>query len=172
MSTDADMLRHTRAKLAALDGAHWQLCCDGDESFVEARTRHGELNKIATFHPGALPEEIDFLVSAPDMVTFLLCLVDRAIAKARNGRSHGQNKASTAKDFAAEAAMKGEDAAFKVFLEQKHGLERPLTAERVAQKLRSILGIQSRKELNQNGAAAQRWRDLRADFEAWRRVGR
>jgi|SRR5690606_31694933 len=172
MSTDAETLRRVRTKLAALDGAQWQLCCDGDESFVEARTRHGELNKIATFHPGALPDEIDFLVSAPDMVTFLLQLVDRAIAKARNDKRQVQNKPNSAKDFAAEAAMKGEDAAFKVFLEQKHGLERPLTADRVAQKLRSILGIQSRKELNQNGEAAQRWRDLRADFEAWRRVGR
>lgn len=172
MSTDADNLRRVRAKLAALGGAHWQLCCDGDVSFVEAHTRHGELNKIATFHPGAQSEEIEFLVSAPDTVGFLLRLIDRAIAKARHGRSQVQKKANNTKDFAAEAAMKCEDAAFKVFLEQKHGLERPLTVERVAQKLRSILGIQSRKELNENGAAAQRWRDLRADFEAWRRVGR
>lgn len=53
MSADASDLRRIRAKLAALEGADWQLCCEGDVSFVEAKTRHGELNKVATFHPGA-----------------------------------------------------------------------------------------------------------------------
>jgi hypothetical protein len=67
--------------------------------------------------------------------------------------------------------MKCDDAAFKTFLEQRHGLEWPLTKERAAEKLRTVLKIQSRKELNENSAAAERWRDLRAAFEAWLRVG-
>lgn len=170
MSADAMELRKIRGRLDALAGAQWFRSADDRGQFVEARTAVGELNEIARFHPGALPEEIDFVVGAPEMVAFLLQLVDRAIAKARKDvpRQKNQNRN---KDFAAEAAMKCDDAAFNVFLEEKHGLERPLTADRVAQKLRTILGITSRSELNKDDAAADRWRSLRASFEAWRKVG-
>ncbi len=171
MNAEAIQLRKIRDKLAALDGAEWRLCCDSDAKFVEALTPQGELNKIATFHPGATFDEIEFIVGAPFMVTFMLDLVDRAIVALRQGAPR-QSAQGRAQNFAAEAAMKCEDAAFKVFLEQCHGLERPLTADRAAEKLRSILKIQSRKQLNDNAAAADRWRDLRRSFEAWRKVGR
>lgn len=171
MSEEAIELRRIRDKLSALNGDDWRLCCDGDVSFVEAKTRDGELNKIATFHPGATPDEIEFIVGAPQMAAFMLRLVDRAIAAVRQGAPKQANQRK-ARDFTTEAAMKCEEAAFKAFLEQRHGLERPLTTDRVAQRLRTILGIRSRKELNENSAAAERWQDLRADFEAWKRAGR
>ncbi|WP_433762034.1 hypothetical protein [Brucella anthropi] len=170
MSPEAMALHRIRNKLAGLSGQKWYRSADDRGQFVEAKTELGELNEIARFHPGALPEEIDFVVGAPEMVAFLLRLVDRAIAKARSDAPR-QQKQNKPKDFAAEAAMKCDDAAFKVFLEEKHGLERPLTADRTAQKLRTILGITSRSELNKDDAAADRWRSLRASFEAWRRTG-
>ncbi|KAB2781250.1 hypothetical protein F9K99_08585 [Brucella anthropi] len=170
MSDDAMKLRKIRGRLDALAGAQWFRSADERGEFLEAKTANGELNEIARFHPGALPEEIDFLANAPDMMIFLLCLVDRAIAKARKDapRQQSQNRRD---DLARDAGIKCNDAAFKVFLEEKHGLERPLTAERAAQKLRSLLGITSRKQLNDNAAAAERWRGLRSDFETWKRVG-
>lgn len=170
MSTEAVELRRIRVCLAALAETKWFRSADAHGEFLEASTPKGELNEIARFHPGALPDEIDFLVNAPDTVAFLLRLVDRAIARARHETPRQQYR-SKRKDFAAEAAMKCDDAAFKVFLEEKHGLERPLTADRAAQKLRTILGITSRSELNKDDAAADRWRSLRASFEAWRKVG-
>lgn len=75
-----------------------------------------------------------------------------------------------AKNYAAEAAIKCGEPAFKAFLEAEHGLERPLTDERCAQKLRSLLGITTRKTLNSDGTAALRWKKLRGEFEAWRRL--
>lgn len=170
MNPEAMELHRIRNKLVGLSGQKWYRSADDRGQFVEARTAIGELNEIARFHPGALPEEIDFVVGAPEMVAFLLRLVDRAIAKARKDAPRKKNQ-NRNKDFAAEAAMKCDDAAFKVFLKEKHGLERPLTAERAAQKLRTILGITSRSELNKDDAAADRWRSLRASFEAWRKVG-
>lgn len=173
MSAEVIELRRIRSKLSALDGAQWFRATDERGEFVEAKTRNGELNEIARFHPGAQPEEIDFIVSAPEMASFLLKLVDRAISKARQAsgtaRQHPQTREG---NFAAEAAMKCDEPAFKVFLEQRHGLEQPLTKDRAAERLRSILNIKSRKELNENSAAAERWRDLRADFEAWKRAWR
>lgn len=171
MSDEAIQLRRVRQKLLALDGAEWQFACEGDVSFVEAKTQDGELNKIATFHPGATPAEIDFIVGAPRMAALMLRLLDRAIVAMRQGAPRQGGK-SPARDYTTEAAMKCDEPAFKVFLEQQHGLERPLTKDRVAERLRSILNIKSRKELNENSAAAERWQDFRAAFEAWKRAGR
>ena len=176
MSAEAIELRRIRKKLAALESVHWFHSTDERGQFVEARTRTGELNEIARFHPGALTEEVDFIVSAPEMIAFMLQLVDRAIAAARGNKRPQQHQVwrefKRAKDFAAEASMKCDDAVFRTFLEEQHGLERPLTSDRAAQRLRSILNIKSRKELNEDSAAAERWRDVRAVFEAWKRAGR
>lgn len=175
MSTEAIELRRIRSKLAALDSIQWFRSTDERGEFVEAKTRNGELNEIARFHPGAQPEEADFIASAPEMVAFLLRLVDRAIQSARgmqrSQHHHPQRAPKREKDFAAEAAMKCDEPAFKVFLEEMHGLEKPLTSDRAAQRLRSILNIKSRKELNESSDAAERWQDFRAAFEAWKRVG-
>lgn len=76
-----------------------------------------------------------------------------------------------AKDYAAEAAMKCAEPAFKRFLMECHGLESPATDDRTTQKLRSLLGVTSRRELNEGGGAAARWRSLRTAFESWRRRG-
>ncbi|WP_421565231.1 hypothetical protein [Ochrobactrum sp. EDr1-4] len=176
MSAEGAELRRIRQKLAALNGDDWQLCCEGDVSFVEAKTRDGELNRIATFHPGTTPDEIDMVVGAPRMAAFMLKLVERAIVAVQQGtprqNTPRQSRQNKRRDFAAEAAMKCEDAVFKAFLEEQHGLERPLTSDRVAQRLRSILNIKSRKELNESSAAAERWQNFRAAFEAWKRAGR
>lgn len=74
------------------------------------------------------------------------------------------------KNYAAEAAIKATDWRFRKFLASAHGLEPPLTAERATQRLRSLLGVASRRELNVAGSvAAARWVRLRDEFEAWRR---
>lgn len=177
--TDGERLRAIRAALAAIQPGHWQRAADDEGEFLEARTEHGELLPIARFHAGATFDEMTFICSAPAMVGFLLSLVDRAIAaqRARGGGSGVRSGARPAggererKDFAAEAAMKCAEPAFKAFLEARHGLERPLTDERTAQKLRTVLAITSRRELNEDNAAAARWDALRRDFQAWRKAG-
>ncbi len=61
--------------------------------------------------------------------------------------------------------------AFKRFLMERHGLESPATNERVAQKLRSLLGVTSRRELNEGGRAEAGWKSLYGEFENWKRAG-
>lgn len=75
------------------------------------------------------------------------------------------------KNFAAEAAMKLSDMRFRRFLADRHGLAEPLTPERATQRLRSVLGITSRRELNDDHAAAARWKDLRREFDGWLKAG-
>lgn len=163
-------LRLIRNRLAALENPEWFLSSDGHGQLVEAKGADGELFEIARLHRGASPDEIDFLVNAPTAVCFLLSIIDRAFAVIRQGQN--SPVAGQKKDFAAEAAMKCGEPAFMAYLEKRHGLERPLTLEKAVQKLRTILSISSRKELNNDTAAADRWRNLRADFDAWRKASR
>lgn len=171
MGTEATELRKARQRFSALSDAAWLLSSDGVQTVVEARSGN-DLTVIAHFSKTATPDEIDFFVNAPHMVGLLLRLVDRAIAATRQGADRQPETAKgNALNYAAEAAMKCGDAAFLVFLEQRHGLERPLTDDKAAQKLRSLLRIASRKELNNDAATAERWRSLCADYEAWRKAG-
>ncbi len=195
--SEAARLHRIRDLPAAIAPGDWSLVAVGDETFVSARTGGGQLLEIAQLHPGASDAERDFILAAPDAVGFLLGLVDRASRRIREmkgdpasraegapaGRGDGRDARSGLppsadsgepgrKDYAAEAAMLCGKPAFGVFLEERHGLERPLTPDRVTSRLRSVLGVTSRRELNDGGEAARRWKALRADFEAWRKAGR
>ena len=198
MTPDAARLAEIRGSLEAIEPGVWTRAADGEGEFVEARGEMGELLPVARFHPGATREEMEFVVGAPAAVRFLIGLVDRARARMREidagasgvvrqahheghrgrsagsgagstGSSHGELVEPRTKDFAAEASMNCKKPAFKLFLHERHGLEKPLTTERAAQKLRSLLGVASRRELNAGGDALARWRQVRADFREWRR---
>lgn len=155
-----------------LGECQWLVSVSGADTFVEAKTAN-DTSIVAQFSKGASPDEIEFFANAPTDMAFMMRLIDRAIQAARQRSPQTkQPRQPDPKDFAAESAMKCEEPAFKAFLEACHGLERPLTTDRVAQRLRTILSISSRKELNSDMAAADRWRSLRADFEAWRKASR
>lgn len=172
MQTESARLARIRALLAAIAPGDWRLVADGEGMLIEVRAEMGELVSMARFGPGASSEEMEFAAGAPSTVRFLLGLVDRAIDAARRAqRPEPAAPPQRHGDYAAEAAMKCAEPAFRVFLEERHGLSRPLTEERVAQKVRSLCGVTSRRELNDAGEAAARWRSLVRDFETWRRAG-
>ncbi|TIX73964.1 MAG: hypothetical protein E5V25_04070 [Mesorhizobium sp.] len=182
LSPDAVRLRAVRENLASIAPGRWTRAQDASGAFIEMRGEMGELFVLARFDALATVDEIAFATDAPDMVRFLLGLVDKAFAEIRalqrlpEQRRHDQQRgapaAREAKNFAAECAMRCQDARFKLYLEERHGLERPLTDDRVEQKVRSLLGVQSRKELNNGGQAGEAWKALRADFAAWLKAGR
>lgn len=195
--TEAKRLATIRAQLASLDGAEWLFATDGATTFVEARGRDGSLIKLLEFTGLATTEERQLVADLPTSLRFLLGLVDRAIAATRAQRAGAAGddglatvkaasaasaeeaspatraaEAGRAKDYRTEAAMRCQDPAFKRFLIDKHGLENPATDERTAAKLRSLLGVTSRREINDSQQAVERWQRLRGDFENWKRVGR
>ncbi len=191
MTPDAARLASIRARYAAIAPGRHQLVYDGEGALIVADGPRGEKFEIARILSIASNDERDFLGEAADSVRFLLDLVDRAARKVRElsssasraegapaGRATtpgGQSASRPAADlpnYAAEAAIKCGEAAFKAFLEQCHGLERPLSDERVAQKVRSLLGVVSRADLNKSSESAARWKDLRAAYEAWKRAER
>jgi hypothetical protein len=177
LSPDAKRLREIRAALDSIAPADWTRVHDQGGAFIEIRGAMGELFVLARFDAGATKEEMAFATDAPDMVRFLLRLLDNSFQTIRklkgappSNRAAGEPAAH--KNFAAECALKCQDARFRVYLEERHGLERPLTDDRVAQRVRSILGVRSRNELNTDGRAAEAWKALRADFAAWLKAQR
>jgi hypothetical protein len=175
--TEGARLARIRGLLTSIAPGEWTRVHDSEGCFVEARTRSGMLLPIARFDAGASEDEIAFICDAAGTVRFLLDLVDRAIAKTKalqpelRGQPPAGPVADMRKNYAAEAAMKCSEPAFLCFLEEQHGLERPLSQDRAIQKLRSVLGINSRKELNMDDQAAARWKAMRGDFENWKRTG-
>lgn len=188
---DAALLARCRDLRAAIAPGVWTRVHDADGAMIEAAGEmRGERIVVARFTPHASEAEIEFAVEAPRMVGFLLSLVDRAIAAARagNGQSAVGNREDdrlpTAdprlpppKDYAAQAAMACAKPAFKRFLMERHGLsfdgaqDEAARDARATQKLRGILGVTSRRELNDGGQAAERWRALWREFEGWRKAG-
>ncbi|WP_026618307.1 hypothetical protein M728_000342 [Ensifer sp. WSM1721] len=135
----------------------------------------GQGEIIATFEKTAGFDDCELICHAPDDLRWLLSAYDALVRRYREltrGMARpGPQQRQPNKDYAAECAMKCAEPAFKKFLEECHGLARPLTDDRVAIKVRSILNIRSRAELNDDAAAAARWHDLRSAFDAWRRQG-
>jgi hypothetical protein len=176
---DATKLRAIRTAMADIAPGDWTRVHGEGGAFIEARGEMGELFVMLRFD-AATPDEIAFVCNVPDTVRFLLRLLDEAFGTIRALRGEpprrnaakGEPAASESKNYAAECAMKCQEPAFKVFLEERHGLERPLTDDRVAQKVRSILGVTSRKEINEGGRASDAWKALRTDFAAWLKAQR
>ena len=112
--------------------------------------------------------DIEFLAGAADDVRFLLGLIDRAVAAIRLFTGTAPPP-TVDRNYAAECAIKCGEPAFAKYLEERHGLARPLTKDRVAARVRSVLAISSRAELNADAKAAARWRMLKSNFEDWKR---
>lgn len=181
-TADAQRLARIRASLAEIAPGEWRRVQDGPDALVMARGDFGEPTTLLRFEHASLAE-IEFVADAVETVRFLLGLVDRAIERMRAlpadppasesaRQPDGEPEPSAAKNFAAECAMLCVRPVFKAFLEDKHGLERPLTDDRVTAKVRAMLGVPSRADLNIDEKAAARWRALRGEFQAWKRTGR
>lgn len=168
---EATSLRRIRSQVAGIHQGTWLLTADGAGMFVQVRAPGGELLTLARFEKSALPEELELFAHAAQNTRLLLDLLDRAIATIRQLRGTSRDAAGSARtrNFAAETAMICARGDFRQFLADQHGLEAPLTEERATQRLRSVLSIKSRTELNEDDGAAARWQQLRAAFENWKR---
>jgi hypothetical protein len=123
-----------------------------------------ELEPVLTFDVYADASDIAFVAEAPVRMRFLISLV-----KSLKRRLQTFEASPERKDYAAECAMKCSERGFQTFLHEVHGLDHPWDSHRAATKIHSILNIHSRRELNENQAAADGWKRLRGEYEAWRK---
>lgn len=140
-----------------------------------------ERETLATFTAAAPRELVEQFAALRDDTVFLLSLIDRAAAKVRELRDGGppaghrrSDERPTGRtlkqngDYAANCAMLCDDAGFRRFLESMHGLETDSDKEWLVGKVRELVCVESRKELNTDDAAARRWLDLVEDFNSWK----
>jgi hypothetical protein len=120
-------------------------------------------------------QDMEFVSHAHQDIAFLLQLLRKAFDKVRRltppqgqRQTNHRQEDQRPKDYAAECAMKCNEQIFRRYLIEKHGLEDAGDNVRVISRVRSILNIKSRADLNTDENARQRWFSLRADFDAWR----
>ena len=155
----------SRHELASTD---WKFVLDGrrQEQIVARLVPTIPQSPIVTLTEECGYQDRDFLVHAHTDIQFLLDLLGRAFRKIRVMEQAAERKEKAA-DYAAECAMKCDDPLFKRFLLEQHQVDLS-DRERIISRVRTMLAIKSRAELNKDPKAAERWFSLRAEFEAWR----
>ncbi|MDI7924563.1 hypothetical protein [Ferirhizobium litorale] len=180
MTLDEARTIYKKAKVTAdLASPEWVRLFDTNAKRPQIAVRDSEIGDvlpIATVARNAPHDDEELLFNAPYYLRAAILVAEQAFAVIRTQRAtierlEGEvNAVAEAKDFAANCAMLCTEPAFKKFLEERHGLARPLTDQKVATRVRSILAVGSRSELNSDPAAAERWKALRADYDAWKRA--
>lgn len=165
-----DRLRYLSARI---EGDVWAFEPRGNNIAVIARRSTGEEALICTLHADALPDERDLICGAAENLAFLLGLIGRASDAVRNLKKQveAQQAAAVRKKYAAQAAMLLSDRTFQRFLEIK-GAGGPVRDKAQADtRLKSILAISSKKEIDNDPRAQAAFLHFRKDFEAWKRGG-
>lgn len=176
--TDTERMRAIRARRAAVSSGAWVRAHDGISDLLMARAEMGEDVRLLRFDDAASAAEMDLVAAALDDLDFMIGLVDRAVQAVKAARAAGDGNAAAGEpearrpNFAAEAGMLCTEGRFQQFLAELHGLERPTTNDGAAQRVRSLLAISSRADLNDDDKAAARWRRLRSQYQDWKRDGR
>lgn len=167
------VLAELREAAARMQGDEWAFTNVGREFHLFTRRATGEEAHICTIHADALVDEQRLIVAALENLVLFLALFDRAANAVRDlqrrlgGRAEGERR----KDFAAQAAMLLPSRQFQRFLEGK-GAGGPVRDAGAADtRLKSILGLQSKSQLNSEAWAQEAWKRLTGEFEAWKRCG-
>jgi hypothetical protein len=146
--------------------------CGGALRLIVRRST-GEDAHVATIHPDALDDERDLICGALGNLLLFLRLFDRAAdtvrdlnRQLRRGQAQQQQK-----NYSAQAAMLLSDRAFQRFLESK-GAGGPVRDKGSADtRLKSLLAISSKSQINTVERAQAAFLALRGEFEAWKRGG-
>lgn len=153
-----------------LAGDQWVVETDDDRVHLVAFRHMDEATIIATFHKDALAHEIELVALGLDVARMLLDVGDRAkriIAALRRALGREERRASE-KNYSANAAITVKEASFWRFLEVTT-TGGPVRTETAADtRLKSVLAITSKKQLNEDARAAGRWLSLRRDYENWK----
>lgn len=123
---------------------------------------------VATFTDGSSYDDRELICHAPDDLRWLLERYTELATRYRRLFEQDQRSRPKPKNYAAECGIKCADKPFLDFLFTCHNVD-VSDKERVAARIRTMLQITSRADLNTDEAAASRWRKLVADFENWRK---
>lgn len=154
-----------------LSGDVWELEADASGLHIVARRSSGDDARICTIYDDATADERNILAGALDLVRLLLRVRSRAIAvlddlRRRLGR---QDAGRNAKDLTRQASILLGERQFQQFLNGLGvggGVHDKATADT---RLKGLLAIRSKTEINTDERARQAFLRLRDDFYAWKR---
>lgn len=152
----------------------------GQNEIFDAADRGPDRAPILLILPEASHGDRKLAVRVPQLVRALLALCrwrKDAIVRLENEIRHLKGEPDLLpqpargvadKDYAAQCAMACDKPSFRQYLHDIHGVDIS-DRERIANRVRTMLKIKSRAELNIDPAAAARWRDLVINHQNWER---
>lgn len=170
-------LEHDKARLIRLGNMadrlafdEWGIVASDGRMTVTTRRQTGEEVVLCELGQGALPDEIELLCGALDILRLLFRVRGRSVAALRQLRRElGRDKPLKDGDFTTNAAMLIKERPFQRFLETR-GEGGPVRDEKAADgRLKALLGITTKRVLNEDARAQAAWIDLRGDYESWLR---
>ena len=153
---------------ARLKGDSWGLEVEAGVTRIVSQRSTGETACICTVHADALAHEYELLCGGPDLLWFFLPLQDRAVVKERELAAELERGRRRDTPLASRAAMLCQDERFQRFLESR-GAGGPVRDKQAADtRLKSLLAISSKTELNDAGDAQRKYFKLLDDYRAWK----
>ena len=169
----------------------WSLDTYDGGARVYVKRFNGRHGVICTFSRLATDDDVTLISGALDHLTFLLPIIARAARRFRDQEatiaelraaldeleasvarleSTGPDPASSdkPKDYAAQASMLLVDRVFQRFLSEHFHGEVIDTKDAADAALKSLIGIDSKKQINVEEVARAAFLDLRARFSAWK----
>lgn len=154
----------SRAALAASD---WRIMA-GERGLTLTAAGDEGTETVSVILDDASIFNREFALAAPEDLLWLLERYTNLAERYRRMVEQQERNRPKPKNYAAECGIKCADKDFLDFLFTCHGVDIS-DKERIATRIRTMLRINSRSELNTDETAAARWRQLVADFENWRK---
>lgn len=133
----------------------------------------GEVYPIAILKPECSYDDRRLMLRAPVLLRAAILVAERSFDEVRALRAEiDRLNGKPTGNYAAQCAKLCDDRRFRQFLVNRHGLTDLTDRERTISRVRSVLSIRSRAELNEDPAAVERWKSLVGDYESWKRTGR
>lgn len=186
MKVDADRQRAYEAtKLRRLSdvadraaGDAWLIEADDRGMFVVSERFDGTRVTVCKFGQQANDDEIRLISEALESLMFFLPMIDRAAKRVRELDERiraleaeleaARSGPAKPKDYAAQASMLLSNGAFQRFLSERRDGEVVDEKDSADAALKDALGIQSKREINNDDRAREAWLSMRAEFEAWK----
>lgn len=166
-------LRRLRFAVDSMAGDNWIVDVDGDRVNLIAGRATGEDAHLCTIHAAALATERDLICGALGNLVMLLAIIDRAAVAVRALQTQIDRLEAEKreKNYAAQASMLLANRQFQLFLETK-GAGGPVRDKGAADtRLKFVLGVESKKQLNTDERARAGWKRLVGEFETFKKGG-
>lgn len=159
-------------QLQQLASPQWCEFYNVEKGLTEVCARESKaapVEPIAVILPACGFDDRRLMLKAPELISAACVLLDEAfrIIRASQPKPARDDRKKTTP--AQRLAILYGEPAFLKYLEEHHGLERPLTKERADTKVKFLLRITSKNELNEPGTSQDAWKRLIAAYHQWRK---